>query len=127
CRDLEPYCEYWARNIGCYSNYRDFMIRRCPKTCNICYPLISAKSQVRNCVDENLNYDLWARNSECFGPRKMDMSTSCQLSCGSSTPSIHHERRYQNNNRRRNRNSLLLPSDAHVINMNEKLYLFISL
>ncbi|OZC08512.1 SCP-like protein [Onchocerca flexuosa] len=46
CRDLDPYCEYWARTIGCHSNYRDFMIKRCPKTCKICYPLISAKSQV---------------------------------------------------------------------------------
>ncbi|VDK72086.1 unnamed protein product [Litomosoides sigmodontis] len=34
CQDLEPYCDYWAENVGCYSKHRNFMMKHCPATCN---------------------------------------------------------------------------------------------
>ncbi|EJW88971.1 hypothetical protein WUBG_00121 [Wuchereria bancrofti] len=51
CRDFEPFCEHWAQNVGCYSKHRNFMMKRCPKTCNTCYPFFSAVNQV---FSENL-------------------------------------------------------------------------
>lgn len=45
CRDLEPHCNHWGRNVGCHGKHRDFMMKRCPKTCNACHPFISAINQ----------------------------------------------------------------------------------
>ncbi|VDO07591.1 unnamed protein product [Brugia timori] len=116
CRDFEPFCEHWARNVGCYSKHRNFMMKRCPKTCNTCYPFFSAVNQgdahpvncvisVRSCIDNNRNCNLWAQHGECYGSRKAYMAANCRFSCALCTPSSYYERKYQR--RRRNWNSLL--------------------
>ncbi|EFO25165.2 hypothetical protein LOAG_03326 [Loa loa] len=97
CQDLEPYCEYWVRNVGCYSKHRNFMIKRCSKTCNTCHPLFSAVNQVRSCTDDNPNCDLWARHGECHGSREAYMAANCRLSCALCIPSSYHKHRYQSN------------------------------
>ncbi|VDM21842.1 unnamed protein product, partial [Wuchereria bancrofti] len=98
CRDFEPFCEHWAQNVGCYSKHRNFMMKRCPKTCNTCYPFFSAVNQVRSCIDNNRNCNLWAQYGECYGPRKAYMAANCRFSCALCTPSSYYERKYQNGN-----------------------------
>ncbi|KAL3990523.1 Cysteine-rich secretory family protein [Acanthocheilonema viteae] len=98
CRDLEPYCENWAQNVGCYSKHRNFMMKRCPKTCNTCHPFISAVNQVRSCTDNNPNCDSWARYGQCHGSREAYMAENCRLSCALCSPSSRHKYKYQSNN-----------------------------
>ncbi|KAM3727379.1 GLIPR1-like protein [Dirofilaria immitis] len=95
CRDLEPYCKYWSQTVGCNSHYRDFLLKRCPKTCNVCYPFIPAINQAHKCVDNNPNCGSWSRYGECYGSRKAYMSKNCRLSCGLCIPSTHRKRKHQ--------------------------------
>uniref|UniRef100_A0A915PJW7 ShKT domain-containing protein n=1 Tax=Setaria digitata TaxID=48799 RepID=A0A915PJW7_9BILA len=92
CRDLEQYCQYWAQSVGCNGNHRDFMMKRCPKTCNTCYLFITDINQAQKCADNDQNCGYWARNRECYGPRQLYMAQNCRLSCSFCTPISHRER-----------------------------------
>ncbi|VDM43566.1 unnamed protein product [Toxocara canis] len=44
CMDLDSNCKAWAQNDGCNTK-REFMIKRCPRTCNACQESASIVNQ----------------------------------------------------------------------------------
>uniref|UniRef100_A0A915AK97 ShKT domain-containing protein n=1 Tax=Parascaris univalens TaxID=6257 RepID=A0A915AK97_PARUN len=80
CMDLDDNCEVWAQNGGCDSN-RNFMVRRCPRTCNACQESTSIVNQASGCMDSYRECATWAQRNRCRGGNARFMEHFCRRSC----------------------------------------------